>query len=175
MPGPARARAGAGAGAERETMALLQVPSSEATPTAQGPPCCPPLPPFAEQRRLDAVALGAELRGVAERQRAVERSRLRAEQGRRARSWAADAALARRQSQALLVARLLREHRLRCAMAERERVAPGRMLEFRALSELGAALSCAGAVLHVADAAPAPPRPGAGAGAGEAGGGGGGR
>ena len=44
---------------------------------------------------------------------------------------------------ALLVVRLLREHRLRCALAERERVSTGRMLEFRALRELALVLSVA--------------------------------
>ena len=46
----------------------------------------------------EATALGAELRGAAEQQRANERSRLRAQQTVLAREWAAHAAAARRQS-----------------------------------------------------------------------------
>ena len=54
---------------------------------------------------------------------------------------------------ALLVVRLLREHRLRCALAERERVSTGRMLEFRALHELAHVLSVAALRAPPSDAA----------------------
>ena len=75
---------------------------------------------------------------------------------------------------ALLVVRLLREHRLRCALAERERVSTGRMLEFRALRELALVLSVA-ALRAPASAAAAADTGDGGGGTEGAGGGGGAR
>ena len=54
--------------------------------------------------------------------------------------------------------RLLREHRLRCALAERERVAAGRAIEFRALEELAVALRCVALKRNPALSVAAPPR-----------------
>jgi len=68
--------------------------------------------------------------------------------------------------------RLLREHRLRCALAERERVSTGRMLEFRALHELALVLSVA--ALHAPPSAAAAADNGDGGGGTEGAGGGGG-
>ena len=68
--------------------------------------------------------------------------------------------------------RLLREHRLRCALAERERVSTGRMLEFRALHELVLVLSVA--ALHAPPSAAAAADNGDGGGGTEGAGGGGG-
>jgi hypothetical protein len=64
-----------------------------------------PPPPFQFNMRNGASAhtsLGAELRSVAEQQRASERSRLRARQTALARDWAAQAAAARHQSRWVL-------------------------------------------------------------------------